>query len=273
LESPCAFATFIKGSGLNDLMKKPYILAESHWGTVKELDYRLAVLPWGATEAHNYHLPYGTDNFETEALVYEAARMAWEAGARVAVLPTLPIGVNTGQDGVAMTLNLNPRTQHAILEDVAESLVRHGVLRLLVVNGHGGNDFRQMLREVGRRFPEMFLATCNWYQSVDKTEFFENGGDHADEMETSLMLFARPGLVLPLKEAGEGKSRRFSVEELNESWAWTERKWTRTTEDTGIGDPRKATVEKGERYFRAVTAKLAALMEGIAGTEDKDLYT
>ena len=76
---------------------KPYLLSESHWGEVKEEDYQLAILPWGATEAHNFHLPYGTDNFETDALVKESARMAWEAGAKVVVLPTIPIGVNTGQ--------------------------------------------------------------------------------------------------------------------------------------------------------------------------------
>jgi creatinine amidohydrolase/Fe(II)-dependent formamide hydrolase-like protein len=43
----------------------------------------VAVLPWGATEAHNYHLPYGTDNLECEHIAAEAARLAWEAGARV----------------------------------------------------------------------------------------------------------------------------------------------------------------------------------------------
>jgi len=249
------------------------MLAESHWGTVKDQDYHLAILPWGAIEAHNYHLPYGTDNFETDALVEEAARLAWERGAKVVVLPTIPVGVNTGQADVAMTLNLNPSTQQAILEDLAESLLNHGVLKLLVVNGHGGNDFKQMIREVGQQFPEMFLATCKWFQSVDKNSIFEHGGDHADEMETSLMLYTYPELVLPLDQAGEGEAARFSVEGLNESWAWTERKWSLITEDTGIGNPKKATAEKGEKYFRAVTEKLAGLMTGIALTPPDDLYT
>ena len=57
-------------------------------------------------------------------------------------------------------------------------------------------------------------------------------------METSLMLYACPDLVLPLDQAGMGKAKRFSVDALNEAWAWTERKWTLTTEDTGIGDPK-----------------------------------
>jgi creatinine amidohydrolase len=146
------------------------------------------------------------------------------------------------------------------------------VNRLLVANGHGGNDFRQMLREVGSQVPHMLLSTCNWFQSVDKDAFFEQGGDHADEMETSLMLYARPELVLPLDQAGKGSSKVFGVDGLNESWAWTERKWTKTTKDTGIGDPGKADAEKGERYFKAVTGKLAALMEGLALTPDEEFY-
>jgi creatinine amidohydrolase len=252
---------------------KPYILAESHWGTVKEQDYQLAILPWGATEAHNYHLPYGTDNFETDVLVRESARLAWEGGAKVVVLPTIPVGVNTGQTGIEMTLNLNPSTQQSILEDLVESLDQNGIPKLLLVNGHGGNDFKQMLREVGQHYPDMFLATCNWFQSVDKKAIFDHEGDHADEMETSLMLHKWPELVLPLDQAGLGESKRFSVEGLNESWAWAERNWILTTKDTGIGNPKKATVEKGEVYFKAVTQKLSQLMMGLASTNAEDLYT
>jgi len=251
---------------------KPYILSEAHFGEVKEQDYQLAILPWGATEAHNYHLPYGTDNFETDSLVRASAGMAWDAGARVVVLPTIPIGVNTGQSDVEMTLNLNPSTQQSILEDLVESIDNHGIERLLVVNGHGGNDFKQMIRELGLHYPEMILATCNWFQSVDKSTIFEEEGDHADEMETSLMLYAHPKLVLPLKKAGSGVSKKFGIEGLNEPWAWTERKWVLASEDTGIGDPRKATAEKGERYFREVCEQLAKLMTGMANTSWEDLY-
>lgn len=252
--------------------KRPYILSESHWSEVKDQECDLAILPWGATEAHNYHLPYGTDNYETDALVQEAARIAWEKKAKVMVLPTIPVGVNTGQFDIRLSLNLNPSTQQSILEDLVESLDGHDVLKLLIVNGHGGNDFKQIIREVGRQFPDMFISTCNWFQSVDKEALFVNQGDHADEMETSLMLYAWPELVYPLQLAGAGDSKKFAVDALNEPWAWTERQWTSTSADTGIGDPRQATREKGERYFKAVTEKLADLMIGLANTETGDLY-
>jgi len=63
-------------------------------------------------QAHNYHLPYGTDNFETDVLVNESARLAWEKNEKVIVLPTIPVGVNTGQHDIKLTLNLYPSTQH-----------------------------------------------------------------------------------------------------------------------------------------------------------------
>ena len=75
----------------------PYVLEETTWKSVKETDFEIAILPWGATEAHNFHLPYGTDNLETERIAIESSRLAWERGAKVIVLPTLPIGVNIQQ--------------------------------------------------------------------------------------------------------------------------------------------------------------------------------
>ncbi len=251
---------------------RPYILAETHWSDISDQDFDLAILPWGATEAHNFHLPYGTDNYETDALVYEAARMAWEQGAKVIVLPTIPMGVNTGQTDIYMTMNMNPSTQQAILEDVVDSLEGYEVEKLLVVNGHGGNDFRQIIREVGSNYPDMLIATCNWFQSVDQGLIFENAGGHADEMETSLMLYTTPELVKPLDQAGEGRAREFGVKALNESWAWTERKWTRCTDDTGVGDPSLATLEKGKQYFKEVTGKLTNLFVELAGITSKDMY-
>ena len=127
---------------------RPYILAETHWKAVKNTDYAVAVLPWGATEAHNYHLPYATDVIECDHIAGEAARIAWERGVKVIVLPTVPFGVNTGQFDIRLDINMNPSTQAAVLRDVVESLSRQGFTKLVVLNGHGGNDFRQMIREL-----------------------------------------------------------------------------------------------------------------------------
>jgi creatinine amidohydrolase len=251
---------------------RPYILAETNWKELRELEIELAVLPWGATEAHNFHLPFGTDNVETEKIASESARLAWEKGARLVVLPGIPYGVNTGQLDIRVNINMNPSTQYAILKDIADVLNRHRIRKFLILNGHGGNDFRQMIRELGVSFPEMFICTCNWYQSVENSDFFEKRGGHADEMETSLMLYLSPDLVLPLKEAGKGLAKKFRIKALNEKWAWSERKWSKVTSDTGVGDPSLANSVKGEKYFKAVTVKVSELIVELSAIDIKNIY-
>lgn len=251
---------------------RPYILAETNWKHLKDAQVDVVVLPWAACEAHNYHLPYSTDIVEAEAIAAESARQAFEKGAKIMVLPAIPFGVNTGQHDVKLDVNLNPSTQLAILRDVVTMLDRQGIHKLILLNAHGGNDFKQIIRELGLQFPEVFICQCNFYQTLDQREYFENKDDHAGEMETSLMLYLRPDLVLPLAEAGLGKAKKFRFKAMQEGWAWAERKWTRVTSDTGVGDPRKATKEKGERYFKAVTEKIGAFFYEVAVTGRGDLY-
>lgn len=253
-------------------MIRPYILAETNWKEVKGSAYDLAILPWGATEAHNYHLPYATDVIEADHIASASAKIAWENGAKVIVLPTIPFGVNTGQADIKLDINLNPSTQFAILTDIIEVLLRSGIFKLLILNSHGGNDFKQMIRELGLKYPKMFLSTCNWFQALDKKDFFELPGDHADEMETSLMMHLVPQLVLPLEEAGDGKEKKNKIKEFSEGWAWSERKWSQITADTGVGDPRKASKEKGEKYFNAVTAKIAGFLQALAKADTGNMY-
>ena len=157
---------------------RPYILAETNWAALKEERFDLAILPWGATEAHNYHLPYATDNIEADALAAESARIAWEKGAKVIVLPTIPFGVNTGQTDIYLDINLHPSTQFAILSDVIEVLNRQGIKKLLIFNSHGGNNFKPLVRELGVKYPEMFICFSDWFRAMNREEFFEDSSFH-----------------------------------------------------------------------------------------------
>jgi len=251
---------------------RPYLLKENNWKTVKETSYDLVILPWGACEAHNYHLPYGTDIYEADAVAAEAARKAWDKGAKVTVLPSIPFGVNTGQTDIKLDINMYPSTQQAILDDIIEMLNRQSMYKLLVFNSHGGNTFKTMLRELGVKYPKMFLSSCHWFRSLDKSQYFEEKGDHADEMETSIIMHLHPHLVTPLDQAGDGTEKIWKVKGLNEDWAWAERKWSQVTQDTGIGNPKKATAEKGKRYFNDVTDKISDLFCELASADINDLY-
>ena len=250
---------------------RPYILNELTWKTVRDSRYEVAVLPWGATEAHNLHLPYSTDNIETEEVAARAAERAWKAGAKLVVLPIVPFGVNTGQLDIPLCINMNPSTQALVLRDVASSLVGQGIKKLVILNGHGGNDFRQTIRELQPQV-SLFLCVVNWYKILDLKSYFSDVGDHAGEMETSVMQYVAPERVLPLSEAGSGKAKAFKIAAFREGWAWAPRQWTQVTDDTGVGNPAASTAEKGQRYVEAVSGKLADFLVDLAKADTAGLY-
>lgn len=254
------------------MQPRPYILAETTWQTVKNAAYEVAVLPWGATEAHNYHLPYGTDNRQCDYLAAEAGRLAWEAGAKVIVLPTIPFGVNTGQLDITLDMNLNPSTQLAILRDLVQVLARQGIPKLVVLNGHGGNDFRQHLRELQAEFPTVFLCTLNWFRALDRSQYFTAPGDHADALETSAMLHIAPALVRPLAEAGAGHAKQFRIAALRQGWVWAQREWSQVTADTGAGDPAEATAEKGAALLAEASHAIGRFLTELAAADPRDMY-
>ena len=255
-----------------DKKVNPHILSNTTWKSTKDKKYQVAVLPWGATEAHNYHLPYGTDVIIAEKLGAESARIANSKAGKFIVLPSFAYGVNTGQPDVLLDMNLNPSTQFAILKDLITVLNRQGIHKLVILNTHGGNDFKQMIREMNLLFPDMFLIQCNTYKITGIESFVEDSGEHAGELETSMMLYLTPELVFPLSEAGEGKAKAFTIPALREGWAWAERKWTQVTTDTGIGNPKKATIKKGEQIFNLSVEKISDFLIELQNTTEKDLY-
>lgn len=251
---------------------RPYVLGETTWKTVQQTSYDVAVLPWGATEAHNYHLPYGTDTIEVEQIAIASARLAWEEGARVVVLPVIPMGVQSGQLDIPLCLHVNPSTQAALLADLARTLESQGIRKLVILNGHGGNEFRAIIRELQPEL-DLFLSLIDWYSCLDPGPFFAQPGDHGGEMETSLVMHLMPDLVLPLEEAGSGEEKRSRLKGVREGWAWAPRQWTRISADTGVGDPKGATAQAGARFFEAVTERIGGFLVELAAVDTDDLYS
>jgi len=90
---------------------RPYVLAETNWKAVKSTPFEVAILPWGATEPHNFHLPYGTDNYETSALAERSAEIAWKKGAKVVVLSHF----GRPEKGFDPALSLKPMVDRACM--------------------------------------------------------------------------------------------------------------------------------------------------------------
>jgi creatinine amidohydrolase len=244
-------------------------LAEQTHATVREQPYQAAVLPFGATEPHNLHMPYGTDTFQVEELARRACARAWEQGARVALLPAIPFGVNTNHLKVpgALACSLLPTTLLAIITDLAESLSLQGVKKLVLLNGHGGNELKPLTRQLHHR-SDVFLCVCDWYRMAGDLygSIFEKPGEHADEVETSLGLAFFPRLMHP-ELADDGRAAPSRFEAINRGWISITRPWHLVSASTGLGDPRAATAEKGQRLMDALTLRLGDFLRDLAAAE------
>lgn len=246
------------------MLPRPYLLSEANHRQLTESPPKVAILPWGATEAHNRHLPYATDIIEATRIAERSAELAFARGAAVAVLPTIPFGNNEQQLDQACTISIRTATALAILTDVARSLVRQKIDRLLIVNGHGGNQFQPLVRDVQSEH-KLLIVVANFYDMAPdvKQALFKKPGDHADELETSLLLHLCPELV-ELAQAGPGNRNSFTIKSLNQPGVWTPRPWSHSHPDTGSGDPSLATAEKGRLYFDALTAALTEVIVNLA---------
>ncbi|MEX2185923.1 MAG: creatininase family protein [Pirellulales bacterium] len=244
---------------------RPWILAETNYAHVSNAGYEVAVLPFGATEPHNLHLPYGTDTFEAIAIGERICQAAHERGARVVLLPTIPFGTETNQRAFPLSMNLNPSTVARIVADLVETLVASNVRKIVLLNCHGGNEFKGVLREMyGKTSAALFL--CNFFTVLNDVseKIFANRDDHAGEMETSLALAYFPHLVAKNADgtlaADEGAMAATRFDAVNSGWVSITRPWHLLTTNTGAGNPHQATAEKGERYMAMFVERLSTFL-------------
>ena len=258
-------------------MNREINLSVSTYGVARQFKYDVAILPWGATEPHNLHLPYMTDCILSQAVALDAAERALhQYGVRCMVLPPVAMGSqNPGQRDLPFCIHYRYETQFSILKDIVASLQHQGIRRLLIVNGHGGNSFKQMIRDLSlvSHPSSIMIASAEWFKMASAKDFFEQPGDHADEIETSVMMHYHPELVR-LEEASEGKARSFAIEALREGKVWMPRHWTLVTDDTGIGNPALSTAEKGRRFADACADGFARFLRDFSKiNEESELYS
>lgn len=250
-------------------MNREIDLSVSSYGIVRGKEYDVAILPWGATEPHNLHLPYLTDCLIPHDIAVDVASIALaDYGARCMVMPPVAFGAhNPGQRELPFCIHTRYSTQQAILEDIVASLDAQGMRKLIILSGHGGNNFKGMIRDLAFRYPDFLIVAAEWFSVVPGKAFFEEEiDDHAGESETSVMLYYHPELV-NMEEAGSGECKPFAIPSLNKKTGWAPRHWDKATADSGVGNPRKASAGKGEKYVKAVIGELTQLFVEVARHE------
>lgn len=252
---------------------RPWMLNDANYATLKDRTIEVAVLPLGATEPHNLHLPYGTDTIEATEIGSRACQWAYERGAKVIQLPTIPYGTETNMLEFPLAMNVMPSTLLLMIGDLIRSLDKHGIRKCLLLNSHGGNDFKPLLRELaGQTNVKLFL--CDWFRGMTADiapQIFAHKEDHAGEVETSLILELAPELVSFNPETGslaadEGSVRSTRFEAVNKGWIGLSRPWHLLTTNTGSGNPLEATREKGKKLLGILTERLGNFLVQLSAT-------
>jgi creatinine amidohydrolase len=218
------------------------------------------------------HLPYGTDLFEGTIVGEKICEAAHARGAKVVLLPTIPYGTETNQMNFPLAMNVNPSTLFAFVTDLVESLAHHGVRKVVLINSHGGNDMKPLLRQLyGKTKAQVFL--CNWYQVLSdvELELFNERDDHAGEMETSFGLAYFPELVARNADgtlaADDGVKAKSRFEAVNRGWVSITRPWHLLTTNSGAGNPHKASAAKAERMMTMVVERLSSFLVELSASK------
>lgn len=202
-----------------------------------------AVLPIGSFEQHGPHLPLTTDTLIACAIATAIAR-----SNDLLLLPPVTMSCSHEHAGWAGTVAVSAGTLTAIVTDVAASLQRSGIERLVLVNGHGGNYvLSNITQQANVDYPRMalFPGRHDWEQARLTAGLSSSTHDdmHAGEIETSLLLHLHPELVGPEYAELDHVVERPDLLMLG----------MRAYTDTGvIGRPSGATVEKGKLVLDAL---------------------
>jgi creatinine amidohydrolase len=230
----------------------------------------VVVVPVGALEQHGPHLPLGTDYRMAEAVAIKAAERACAEGSEAVVTPPVWHGYSPHHMGFAGSVTLRAETLLAVLTDVGASLWQHGFRKILFLNGHGGNAnllgaavqklrFEHGVRAAGASYWSFAAGILGEWRQSDP-----GGIDHACEMEMSLMLHVAPqdadahavadGTWFPQSEFLSGDLAIGAP--VSVAWSFDE-----LTDDGTLGDPTKASAERGEELFDAIVGRVAAFLQ------------
>lgn len=231
----------------------------------------VAVLPVGAIEQHGPHLPVAVDATLNEAILERAVALLPE-DCPVTVLPAMPVGKSNEHLAFPGTLTLSADTLIRLWTDIAESVYRSGVRKLVLFNSHGGQP--QIMDIVGRDLrvrKKMLVVLANWFQMVDPSQWYEDDeiryGIHGGALETAMMLHVRPDLVRMDKArdfASAPKAIRDNARYLDPgdklSFSWQ----AQDLNPAGaVGDASAADAETGRLIVDTAADKLAKLLREV----------
>ena len=265
-----------------DMNEQPnnYLLEEMNAIQVRDkiTEKTIAILVLGACENHGNHMPFGSDFIFPMKLFEKAVdeiskndnSASPQSKNNLILLPAIPYGVSSHHNDFQMTMSLEPSTMISIIENIFSSLVKNGIKKILVINGHDGNisPIEIASRKIKNKEPNVVIACLeSWWALVGQKnkDLFEvwNGLGHGGEAETSAMLSVRPDLV-NTEYSSDQVIPNLPNEDIRIYWKFNE------LTNTGItGAPKKASVEKGQEIIRILTNVIISFINNMENNDWK----
>lgn len=245
-------------------MIQEWNLAQTNLKLTRQRRYEVAVLPVGAVEPHNLHMPYGTDYMTAALVAGRACEHAWKKCQSVLCLPALPYGVDCNMMGFPVTASVTQATLDAMIRELMASMRHHGIRKFVLVNGHGGNCFVPMVRQSQADLGIHVFLTDWWKIGWDHyDEIFTCRDDHSGQMETSCAMAAF-GELVNLAQAGDTTPKPFQFEALQQGWVTTSRDFAKMTVNCATSDPTGSTAQRGQQYIDLTVARLGDFLAELA---------
>lgn len=253
------------------------LLERARWPELPALAAgRIFVVPLGSLEQHGYHLPLFTDSL---IIGQVAARVEALRPEKIVMLPVQWLGHSPHHRRFGcVSLDLMPYVE--MIRGMCRSLVAIGARKILLLNGHGGNDIpcKAALRELKSEFealPDLYIAYAT-YWNLAAEEFTairespEGGMGHACEMETSIMLAKHADLVDTARARGGGQTAEFGyrrIDMLKGQPFFMINEFDELSDNGAIGSPEFAGAEKGERFLEAAAQAAARFLDEFSAWE------
>ncbi|MBY8996925.1 MAG: creatininase family protein [Candidatus Thorarchaeota archaeon] len=252
-------------------MEKEYLLANMTWQEVEKRleDCDIALVPLGSTEQHGPALPVSTDHFIATQFAHKTAETVWD-NHKVVVTPPITFGFSPHHMEFKGTITLSELTLSSMIADICHSLAQHGFKKIVIVNGHGGNEtaISNALHDMHGNI-DAKVYHLNWYDMAgDKIkEIVTPPVYHACDMETSVAWYLGqrvledkrvdepgkvlvPGFIIPDGLAPPPRATvSYSFKEITESGV--------------VGYSTKATKEKGKLIADLVLERLVSFIKEI----------
>ena len=237
-------------------------LGELTWPNVEDIPRDVVVIvPVASFEQHSLHLPFLTDTMQLEESIH---RLNEKINDQILTLPVMWLGYSHHHSRFKGTITASSETHLAVMMDIVSCVINAGFTNVLIVNSHGGNgpNISVLLQRLREEYPDVDVFSCGLWGpaagELEKIRDVSGGSGHSGETETSLIMAIRPELVKTDRMQKDGDQTDWRVPSTSAF-----RRFDQRTAHGGVGDPRTASAEKGEKFYEAIVNDLVEVVSNV----------